>query len=167
MTVRTTPPAPHRPAMGRRPLPPPSQEPLLATAERTTRATRRPGSPAPLGPRHSGGSRRGPAVPSPPSPLPEPSAEAASARTGTPRAQRRTGASRGVEAGTALQPEEPRRLPAPSHPQRAARASPLSGAAAAARAKTPPSPRGHLGDSPLANASRRAASRHRAGGREL
>ena len=167
MAVRTSPPAPHRPALGRLRLPPPSQEPLLATAERTTRATRRPGAPAPLGPRQPGGSRSGPAVPSPPSPLPESSAEAASARTGTPHARRLTGASRGAEAGTALQPEEPRRLPAPTRSQGAARASPLSGAAAAARAKTPPSPRGHLGDSPLANASRRAASRHRAGGREL
>lgn len=50
-----------------------------------------------------------------------------------------------------------RRAPAPpARGGRQPRASPLSGAAtAAARAETPPSPSGHLGDSLLASDSRR------------
>ena len=42
--MRTAPRFPHRPAMGRLPLPAPSREPPLAAAERTPRATRRAGS---------------------------------------------------------------------------------------------------------------------------
>lgn len=144
---------------------------------------RRDGSRTPLGPRAAGGPG-GPARPGPASlQIPSP-AEAASARlprgcgsacTGAPRARRRNwrkegGGSEGCVRGRGQgrrrshrRPRWPRALRLkPGRPP--APGSPLSGASAA-RAQAPPSPRGHLADSRLADASRGGLGGARADGR--